>query len=87
MKIFFFMGRNSSNRSGVSWKIWKIGRKGRVVTVSWGPARLKGRRPVLDPSARALEYRFSSPDDAGRFEAKKIGEKLRKGYERRTRWR
>ena len=42
MKVLFFMGRNSSNRSGVSWKIWKIRRKGRVVTVSWGPARHQG---------------------------------------------
>jgi predicted DNA-binding WGR domain protein len=87
MKILFFMGRNSRNRSGVSWKIWKIGRKGRVVTVSWGPALLKRRKPVLARSAGVLDYRFGSLDDAERFETKKINEKLSKGYQRRTRWR
>jgi hypothetical protein len=87
MKILFFMGRNSSNRSGVSWKIWKIGRKGRVVTVSWGPARLHDRKPVLASSARVLEYRFASLEEARKFEAKKLNEKGNKGYQRRTRWR
>jgi len=87
MKILFFMGRNASTRSGVSWKIWKIRRRGPTVMVSWGPARLQKRKPVLSPSARVLEYSFSSLDEARRFETDKINEKLRKGYERRTRWR
>jgi hypothetical protein len=36
VKIFFYMGRNPANKSGVSWKIWKVQRAGRTVTVFWG---------------------------------------------------
>jgi hypothetical protein len=46
MKIFFFMDRNPNNKSGVSWKIWKIERSGRAVTVWWGPAVIVRRRPT-----------------------------------------
>ena len=51
-----------------------------------GPALLQNRKPVL-VDVRKLEYRFTSLVAASRFETKKVNEKLRKGYERRTRWR
>jgi hypothetical protein len=38
MKTFFYMKRNPRNISGVSYKIWKIERKGRKVTTWWAPA-------------------------------------------------
>jgi hypothetical protein len=38
MKIYFFMGPNHKNVSKVSWKLWKVQRSGRELTVWWGPA-------------------------------------------------
>jgi hypothetical protein len=85
MKSFFFMGRNPRNRSGVSWKIWKIRREGRTVTATWGPARLQGRRLVLSGEGTSRRWRLSSEELAESVEASRIREKLGKGYERRTR--
>jgi hypothetical protein len=87
MKIFFFMGRNPKNKSGVSWKIWKIERKGRSVFLYWGRAELR-RRKVL-PAGRLAHRvkRFSTEQQAINYQQKRIAEKLAKGYERRTRWR
>ncbi len=87
MKTFFFMGRNPQNRSGVSWKIWKVERAGRRVVVRWGPAILRSRRPVFAHDPQERERRFATSEAARRFEESKIREKLRTGYERRTRWR
>lgn len=85
MKVLFFMGRNARNRSGVSWKIWKIHRDGRAVIATWGPASLQNRRPVLSGAGTSRRWRFPSEELADNFEAARIREKLAKGYERRTR--
>jgi hypothetical protein len=87
MKIFFYMGRNSSTRSGVSWKIWKIARRGRAVTTKWGPATLDQRKPVLHGTPQEKTHRFKTVKAAIEFENRIIRTKLTKGYERRTRWR
>ena len=44
MKTFFYMGRNRQNVSGVSWKIWKIERRGRKgLARQKRPAALHGK--------------------------------------------
>lgn len=87
MKTFFFMGRNPRNRSGLSWKIWKVQRTGRSVVVRWGPAIVRRRKPVFAHTPQERERRFTTVEAAQRFEESRIAEKVRTGYERRTRWR
>jgi hypothetical protein len=86
MKIFFYMGRNPNNKSGLSWKIWKIRREGRRVTAYWGRAALVRRKPVVASKLQAVSWVLGSVKRAALFEADRIEEKLAKGYERRTRW-
>lgn len=85
MKTFFYMGHNRQNVSGVSWKIWKIERKGRKVTVWWGPAKLVHRKPVPSGTLVMQEWRLSSEDKAIENERQRIDEKLRGGYKRSPR--
>jgi len=87
MKIFFYMGRNASTRSGLSWKIWKISRRGKIVTTRWGPAELLSRKVVPSASLQSKVQKFGTVQEAVNFENKIIQSKLNKGYERRTRWR
>ena len=87
MKIFFFTGRNPSNKSGVSWKIWKIDRKARTVTTWWGPAEVRNRRVVFAAKPQNKANPFASVQAALDHERKLIAAKVKKGYERRTRWR
>jgi hypothetical protein len=44
MKLYYFFGPNPKNKSGVSWKLWKVERKGRELTVWWGSATIDDRR-------------------------------------------
>ena len=85
MRVFFFMGRNPSNKSGLSWKIWKIARTGRVVTVFWGPARLHNRRVVPAGKLQSKKRAFGSAAAALVFETNRIQSKTSNGYERRPR--
>lgn len=85
MKIFFYMGRNSATKSGVSWKIWKIERKGCSVTTFWGPAALKKRKVIPERPLISKTRKFQSVKAACAFEEERIQNKLGKGYERRTR--
>ena len=87
MRTLFFMGRNERNKSGVSWKIWKIERHGRSVTTLWGPARLRKRQVLPAGALQSNTVRFTSLDTAADYEATRINSKLRKGYERRPRTR
>jgi hypothetical protein len=87
MKIFFYMGRNAANKSGLSWKIWKIERSGHWVTTYWGPAALVDRRVKPAGTLQSNARRFTSLAAACAYESRRIRSKLQKGYERRTRWR
>ena len=87
MKVFFFMGRNPKNRSGVSWKIWKVVRHKRSVTTHWGPAVLRGRKPVPASYMQSKTRRFKTAFEAITHEKQLVEAKLKKGYERRPRWR
>jgi predicted DNA-binding WGR domain protein len=81
MKTFFYMSRNLQNKSRVSWKIWKIEREGRLVTVQWGPVKLLKRS--VRPSGTLQSKTLRLPNDvaARRDESARILEKLKKGYQ------
>jgi predicted DNA-binding WGR domain protein len=83
VKIFFFMGRNRKNKSGVSWKLWKIQRQGRAISLLWGPATLR-RRKVVPQFLQSKTLRFRSAAAAREAESRRIANKLKKGYQRRT---
>lgn len=85
MKTFFYMKPNPENQSGVSYKIWMIERKGRIVTTSWAPAECFGRRlyPAHDPQSHAV--RFRTEREAIDDEQRRVRSKLAKGYDRKPR--
>jgi hypothetical protein len=85
MKILFFMGRNARNVSGVSWKLWKIQRQGRLVTAYWGPAVLRGRRVVPANTLQSRTWRFRTAAAAEALLKARVADKLDSGYQRRTR--
>ena len=85
MKRFFYMGRNARNRSGVSWKLWQIERKGKKVHVSWGRVALIKRRVVPAGSLQNCWWGFRSESEAKNNEQDRIKEKVAKGYERTPR--
>jgi cbb3-type cytochrome oxidase cytochrome c subunit len=84
MKTFFYMGRNNRTIGGVSWKIWKIARKGNRVETRWGPAMLVRRKVVPKSTLQSKAWRFRNKTAAKEFERKRIQSKLAKGYERST---
>ena len=86
VKTFLFMGPNLLTKSRVSWKIWKIERKGKSVSTYWAPAMLDGRRPLkVGAVFNTKTRRFKSEDVAKAFEEQRIKVKLRKGYKRTLR--
>jgi hypothetical protein len=85
LKVFFYMGRNPDNKSGVSWKMWKIERNGRVVTTWWGPAHINGRRVTPSRALQSKTVEFSSAGDAKEHERLRVQNKLWVGYERQPR--
>jgi predicted DNA-binding WGR domain protein len=82
MKVFFFMDHNRENLSGVSWKLWKINRSGREVTVWWGPATIVRRRPTAASTLQSKTWRFRTEERARQEEERRIHEKVSKGYKR-----
>src|SRR5260370_38141011 len=82
MKVLFYMGHNSNNKSLVSWKMWKIKRNERAVTVWWGPATVVDRRPTPVNTLQTKTWRFRTETQAKEEEHRRIQEKLNKGYER-----
>ena len=85
VKTFFFMGRNPKTKSGVSWKVWKIERVGRAVTVLWGPAVVRKRRVLPAGKLQSKTVKLASTRAAADFEGARVRSKLRKGYQRRPR--
>jgi predicted DNA-binding WGR domain protein len=85
MKTFSFMGPNPKVNSGVSWKLWRIERKGRTVTASWGRATVERRRLKTKGKLQNKSWNFRTEAQAIECEAEKIAEKLRGGYKRMIR--
>jgi len=82
MKVFFYTGRNPETISGVSWKIWKIERKGKRVQTWWGPAHVVRRKVMPKTSLQTTHWNFRTEEAARRDERRRIREKLTGGYER-----
>ncbi len=82
MKVYYYMGRNDRNVSGVSWKLWKIERRGRVIQVWWGRATLRRRKPFAHGRLATKTWKKDSEELAKEEERNRIAKKLAKGYER-----
>lgn len=85
MKCFFYMGRNDRNKSRVSWKLWKVERRGRKVMAWWGPVKLKNRKVVPSGTLQSYRWIYSSEAAARDGERLRIQEKMNKGYQRTPR--
>jgi predicted DNA-binding WGR domain protein len=81
MRVYFFFGRNDALKSGVSFKIWKIERRGRDVHVWWGRAiyNAKTRRPEPERELSTKKWRFNSDEQAIAQLANRIDSKLKEG--------
>jgi hypothetical protein len=83
MKTLFYMGRNDQNVSRLSWKIWKIERKGKRVTTWWGAAEVGPRRkPVPKHDLQTKSWTFRTEEAAREDERRRLQEKENEGYER-----
>ncbi len=76
MKTLFYMGRNLTNQSGVSWKMWRIECRDRKVTAWWGPAQVVQRK--IKPRGTLQSKVWTLPS----AQAARIKPKLDDGYER-----
>ena len=85
MKIFFYTGRNPDNQSGLSWRLWKIERRGRKVHVWWGPVKILRRRITPTATLQTKSWTFPSEERAREEESARIQAQLRQGYERKPR--
>lgn len=86
MKTLFYAGRNRENLRGVSCKIWKIKREGRVVETRWGPVKIvQGRFRHSKTLARKRWPAFKTIIAAKEFYSAKVREKQLKGYELKPR--
>ena len=83
MKIFFYTGRNTQNVSGVSWKIWKIERKGRQVQTWWGSVNVDKRQIVPTATLQTQRRTHRTEDSAKANESRRIREKINSGYEKK----
>jgi hypothetical protein len=81
MKTLFYMGLNPRTLSGVSWKIWKIQRKGKYVQAWWGPAHVVRRKVVPKSTLQTAQWTFRSEDAARKEEHRRVADKLCEGYE------
>jgi len=85
MKSFRYTGTNPKNKSGVSWKIWRIERRGRTITFFWGPALIQKRKILPVGVLQSRKSVFPTIHAASDHEEKRIREQMRKGYERTVR--
>jgi hypothetical protein len=83
MKTLFYMGAHPRNVSGVSWKIWKIQRKGKRLQTWWGPAHVVKRKVVPKFKLQTQSWTFRAEQAAREDEQRRIREKENEGYERR----
>lgn len=82
MTALFYMGCNTAQMSGVSFKMYEIGRRGKVATASWGPAIVVDRRVVSSTWEQTKTWTFKTEEEAAAFVESRIAEKLAEGYER-----
>ncbi len=80
MQVFYYFGPNPELQSGHSWKIWKINRSGVSLTVWWGAATIKNRRPQPVGKLQTKTWQFSTVEEAKIDQKSRIREKTNKGY-------
>lgn len=80
MKTLYYMGSNPRNQSGVSWKMWKVQRRGRTVTIYWGRATIRNHKLMPAGSLTAKSFKFRAVADAQAELAWRVERKLAKGY-------
>ena len=85
MRIFFYMGRNPDNISGVSWKLWKIACKGRRIQTWWGRVRLNKRKILPAGELQTQVRTFPTHAAALEHAERKISAKVARGYETKPR--
>jgi predicted DNA-binding WGR domain protein len=81
MKVLVYMGPNPRNTSGVSWKMWKIHRRGREVTVWWGRATIARHKLKPAFNLQSRTWRFRTEEGAREDQQRRIQKKLSRGYE------
>jgi len=84
MKVFYYMGPNHNNKSRVSWKMWKIDRRERTVSVWWGPAIIVKRSVTKAATLQSRTWTYSTIAAAKADEERRIQEKLSGGYSRKV---
>ena len=82
MRTFVYMGPNAANKSGVSWKVWKIERRDRKVTVWFGKATVKLHKLVPYNTLSSKSWTFRTDKAAIEAVKKRIQEKENEGYEK-----
>jgi len=85
MKTYYYMGPNPDTKSKVSWKMWKIERKGRTITVWWGPAIVVNRKITKSGSLQSKSWKYSSEAAAKEDELSRIQSKISSGYKKKDR--
>jgi predicted DNA-binding WGR domain protein len=87
MRVYFFFGRNEELKGGLSSKIWKIERRGRVVQAWWGRAKYDTTTRRLRPQFELLTkaWRFATAAQAIATMDARIDGKLKEGYQRSPR--
>ena len=81
MKTFVYMGRNDANIGRASFKMWKIDRKDRKVTVWFGAATVKGHKAVPVGTLSSKTWKFRTENEAIEDVRRRIREKENGGYE------
>jgi len=85
MRTFVYMGPNPGNKSGVSWKVWKIERRERKVTVWFGKATVKLHKLVPSNTLSTKSWTFRTDQAAIEAVKRRIQEKEKEGYEKISR--
>lgn len=89
MRILSWFAPNPAVKNGMSSKIYKIERKGRIVRAWWGPAAWNPvtRRPKQATATclQTKKWSFPSAAAAEEFLLRKLAEKKAKGYHQNPR--
>lgn len=82
MKTYYYFGPNYNNQSRVSFKMWKIVRLKRRVTVMFGAATIDRRKVTPTGTLQTRSWTFRTEAAAKADEERRVAEKLKGGYER-----
>lgn len=80
MPTFHYLGHNPRNKSGTSFKLWRITVNGRVLRTTWGPVKVVKRKVVPVGKYQSKSWRYRTPAIAREEMRYRIGAKLAKGY-------